>query len=37
MLSVRPSLVIVPSIFLFVTVICLNLLGDGLRARWEVR
>jgi peptide/nickel transport system permease protein len=37
MLSVRPSLVIVPSIFLFVTVVCLNLLGDGLRARWEVR
>ena len=36
-LSVRPSLVIVPSIFLFVTVICLNLMGDGLRARWAVR
>ena len=37
MLSVRPSLVIVPSIFLFVTVVCLNLMGDGLRARWGVR
>ncbi len=37
MLSVRPSLVIVPSIFLFVTVACLNLMGDGLRARWGVR
>jgi peptide/nickel transport system permease protein len=36
-LSVRPSLVIVPSIFLFVTVVCLNLTGDGLRARWGVR
>ncbi len=37
LLSIRPSLVIVPSIFLFVTVICLNLMGDGLRARWGVR
>jgi peptide/nickel transport system permease protein len=37
MLSIRPSLVIVPSIFLFVTVVCLNLMGDGLRARWGVR
>jgi len=37
MLSVSPSLVIVPSIFLFVTVICLNMLGDGLRALWGVR
>ncbi len=37
MLSIRPSLVIVPSIFLFVTVVCLNLMGDGLRSRWEVR
>ena len=37
MLSVSPSLVIVPSIFLFVTVVCLNMLGDGLRALWGVR
>ena len=37
MLSIRPSLVIVPSIFLFVTVVCLNLMGDGLRSRWGVR
>jgi len=37
MLSVTPSLVIVPSIFLFVTVVCLNMLGDGLRALWGVR
>jgi len=36
-LSVRPGLVIVPSIFLFVTVVCLNLTGDGLRGRWGVR
>jgi peptide/nickel transport system permease protein len=36
-LSIRPSLVIVPSIFLFVTVVSLNLMGDGLRARWGVR
>ena len=36
-LSVRPGLVIVPSVFLFVTVVCLNLTGDGLRARWGVR
>jgi peptide/nickel transport system permease protein len=37
MLSVSPSLVIVPSIFLFVTVVCLNMLGDGFRALWGVR
>jgi peptide/nickel transport system permease protein len=37
MLSVSPSLVIVPSIFLFVTVVCLNMLGDGLRALWGAR
>jgi peptide/nickel transport system permease protein len=37
MLSVSPSLVIVPSIFLFVTVVGLNMLGDGLRALWGVR
>ena len=37
MLSVTPSLVIVPSIFLFVTVVCLNMLGDGLRALWGAR
>ena len=37
MLSVSPSLVIVPSIFLFVTVVALNMLGDGLRAVWGVR
>jgi peptide/nickel transport system permease protein len=36
-ISVYPRYVIVPSIFLLVTVICLNLFGDGLRARWGVR
>ncbi|MGH3304878.1 MAG: ABC transporter permease [Streptosporangiaceae bacterium] len=35
--SVYPMYVIVPSIFLLVTTICLNLVGDGLRARWSVR
>jgi peptide/nickel transport system permease protein len=28
---------VVPSLFLFGTVVCLNLLGDGLRNRWGVR
>jgi peptide/nickel transport system permease protein len=36
-ISVYPRYVVVPSIFLLVTVLCLNLLGDGLRARWGVR
>jgi peptide/nickel transport system permease protein len=34
-LSASPALVLIPSIFLFVTVLSLNLLGDGLRARWS--
>jgi peptide/nickel transport system permease protein len=33
-LSTNPSLVLVPSAFLFVTVVSLNLLGDGLRSRY---
>jgi peptide/nickel transport system permease protein len=37
LLSISPHLVVVPSIFLFVTVVSLNLVGDGLRARWGVR
>jgi peptide/nickel transport system permease protein len=37
LLSISPHLVVVPSLFLFVTVVCLNLVGDGLRARWGVR
>ncbi len=36
-LSVSPDLVLIPSAFLFATVVALNLLGDGLRARWGVR
>jgi peptide/nickel transport system permease protein len=36
-ISVYPQFVIVPSIFLLVTTICLNMVGDGLRARWGVR
>ena len=35
--SVYPRYVIVPSIFLLVTTICLNMMGDGLRSRWSVR
>ena len=36
-LSISPRLVVVPSLFLLVTVLALNLMGDGLRARWGVR
>jgi len=36
-ISVYPRYVVVPSIFLLVTAISLNMLGDGLRARWDVR
>lgn len=36
-LSTESSLVLVPSVFLFVTVLCFNLLGDALRARWAKR
>jgi peptide/nickel transport system permease protein len=36
-ISVYPQFVIVPSIFLLATTICLNMVGDGLRARWGVR
>ena len=34
-LSAEPRLVLVPSAFLFVTVLCFNLLGDALRSRWS--
>lgn len=37
LLSISPHLVVVPSLFLLVTVVSLNLVGDGLRARWGVR
>ena len=33
-LSTNPAQVLVPSAFLFVTVVCLNVLGDGLRGRY---
>jgi peptide/nickel transport system permease protein len=33
-LSVQPSLVLIPSLFLLATVAALNVLGDGLRRRW---
>ena len=33
-LSTNPALVLVPSAFLFVTVVSLNVLGDGLRGRY---
>jgi peptide/nickel transport system permease protein len=36
-IAVYPIFVVVPSVFLLVTAICLNLMGDGLRARWGVR
>ncbi len=36
-ISVYPDLVLVPSAFLLVTAVCLNLMGDGMRARWGVR
>jgi peptide/nickel transport system permease protein len=34
-LSAEPRLVLVPSAFLFVTVLSFNLLGDALRSRWS--
>jgi peptide/nickel transport system permease protein len=33
-LSAAPELVLIPSAFLFVTVVALNVLGDALRERW---
>jgi peptide/nickel transport system permease protein len=33
-LSASPELVLIPSAFLFVTVVALNILGDALRERW---
>ncbi len=36
-MSVRPSLVLWPSLALLVTVAALNLTGDALRARWSAR
>lgn len=34
-LSADPRYVLLPSAALFITVVCFNLLGDGLRARWS--
>jgi peptide/nickel transport system permease protein len=36
-LSATPRYVLLPSAFLFVTVLAFNLLGDALRSRWSVR
>jgi peptide/nickel transport system permease protein len=36
LLSAQPRYVLLPSAFLFITVLSLNLLGDALRARWNV-
>ncbi len=36
-MSTEPSLLLIPSITLLVSVIALNMLGDGLRARWGVQ
>jgi peptide/nickel transport system permease protein len=36
-LTAEPRLVLVPSIALFITVLTLNLLGDGLREHWSSR
>jgi peptide/nickel transport system permease protein len=36
-MSTEPRLILVPSILLLATVIALNMLGDGLRARWGVQ
>jgi peptide/nickel transport system permease protein len=36
-LTTAPDLVIIPSAFLFATVLSLNLLGDALRVRWAVQ
>jgi peptide/nickel transport system permease protein len=36
-LATDPDLLLVPSAFLFATVLSLNLMGDALRSRWSVR
>ena len=36
-LSSDPALVIIPGAFLLVTVMCFNLVGDALRARWDLQ
>lgn len=36
-LATEPHIILVPSVFLFLTVLSLNLVGDSLRARWDLR
>jgi ABC-type dipeptide/oligopeptide/nickel transport system permease subunit len=36
-LSATPEQALIPSAFLFATVVMLNVLGDALRERWGVR
>ncbi len=36
-ISASPDLVLIPSLFLFATVVSLNVLGDALRERWGIR
>ena len=36
-LSAQPEYVLIPSIFLLITVVALNMLGDALRERWGVQ
>jgi peptide/nickel transport system permease protein len=36
-MSIDPALILVPSCFLFITVVSLNMLGDALRTRWAER
>ncbi len=36
-ISASPDLVLIPSAFLFATVVSLNVLGDALRERWGIR
>ena len=36
-LTAQPEYVLIPSIFLLVTVVALNMLGDALRERWGVQ
>jgi peptide/nickel transport system permease protein len=37
LLSAQPKFVLLPSAALFITVVCFNLLGEGLRARWATQ
>jgi len=36
-MTARPEYVLIPSIFLLITVVALNMLGDALRERWGVQ